>query len=348
MVCAKRAAEVRAGDRCVVRAYIIRRLLLAIPTLLGITAVTFLIIQLAPGNPAAMASRLGGEGLADDAMSREIVEQTKKLYGLDKPIPVQYALWLKRLVTFDFGTSYKDHRTVLEKIVERLPVSLQLSLTSIFLVYLFAVPIGVYSSTHQYSLSDNTITVFLFILYSLPNFWVATLLIMFLGGGDFLNVFPIYGLVRDNYEQLAFWGRIGDRLWHLVLPITCLTYGGLASISRFGRVGMLEAIRQDYVRTARAKGLSEKVVIFKHAFRNSIIPIVTLLAALLPAMLGGSVIVESIFSIPGMGQLAFESILARDYPVIMGVTTISALLTLVGILLADICYALVDPRISLE
>ena len=155
------------------RAYIIRRLLLAIPTLLGITAVTFLIIQLAPGNPAAMASRLGGEGLADDAMSREIVEQTKKLYGLDKPIPVQYALWLKRLVTFDFGTSYKDHRAVLEKIVERLPVSLQLSLTSIFLVYLFAIPIGVYSSTHQYSLSDNTITVFLFILYSLPNFWVA-------------------------------------------------------------------------------------------------------------------------------------------------------------------------------
>ena len=330
------------------RAYIIRRLLLAIPTLLGITAVTFLIIQLAPGNPAAMASRLGGEGLADDAMSREIVEQTKKLYGLDKPIHVQYALWLKRLVTFDFGTSYRDHREVLEKILERLPVSLQLSLTSIFLVYLFAVPIGVYSSTHQYSMSDNAITVFLFILYSLPNFWVATLLMMFLGGGDFLNIFPIYGLVSDNYEQLAFWGRVGDRLWHLVLPITCLTYGGLASISRFGRVGMLEAIRQDYIRTARAKGLSEKVVIFKHAFRNSIIPIVTLLAALLPAMLGGSVIIESIFSIPGMGLLAFESILTRDYPVIMGVTTISALLTLIGILLADICYALVDPRISLE
>ena len=288
------------------RAYIIRRLLLAIPTLLGITAVTFLIIQLAPGNPAAMASRFGAGGMADDAVSKEIVEQTKKLYGLDKPIPVQYALWLKRLVTFDFGTSYKDHRAVLEKIVARLPISLQLSLTSIFLVYLFAVPIGVYSSTHQYSLSDNVITLFLFILYSLPNFWVATLLIMFLGGGDFLNVFPIYGLVSDNYEQLALWGRVGDRLWHLVLPITCLTYGGLASISRFGRVGMLEAIRQDYIRTARAKGLSEKVVIFKHAFRNSIIPIVTLLAALLPAMLGGSVIVESIFSIPGMGQLAFD------------------------------------------
>jgi peptide/nickel transport system permease protein len=331
-----------------VRAYIARRLLLAIPTLLGITAVTFLIIQLAPGNPAMMAIRRGAAGITEDAISKEIVEQTKKLYGLDKPIPVQYALWLKRLATFDFGTSYKDHRNVLEKILERLPVSLQLSFISILLVYLIAVPIGVYSSTHQHTLSDNVITVFLFILYSLPNFWVATLLIMFLGGGDFLDLFPIYGLVSDNYEQLTFWGKFGDRLWHLVLPITCLTYVGLARISRFGRVGMLEAIRQDYIRTARAKGLSEKAVVFKHAFRNSIIPIVTLLAALLPAMLGGSVIIESIFSIPGMGQLAFESILARDYPTIMGITTISALLTLIGILLADLCYALIDPRISLE
>jgi peptide/nickel transport system permease protein len=330
-----------------VRAYIARRLLLAIPTLLGITAVTFLIIQLSPGNPAAMAVRMGGR-ITEDAISEEIVEQTKKLYGLDKPIPVQYALWLKRLATFDFGTSYTDQRKVLDKIRERLPISLSLSLVSIFLVYLIAVPIGVYSATHQHSVSDNAITLFLFILYSLPNFWVATLLIMFLGGGDFLDVFPIYGLISDNYAELSLWGRVGDRLWHLVLPITCLTYVGLARISRFGRVGMLEAIRQDYVRTARAKGLSEKAVIFKHAFRNSIIPIVTLLAALLPAMLGGSVIIERIFSIPGMGQLAFESILTRDYPTIMAITTISALLTLIGILLADACYALVDPRISLE
>jgi len=341
-------AETRAGDCRPVRAYIVRRLLLAIPTLFGITAVTFLIIQLAPGNPAAMASRFGAGGMADDAVSKEIVEQTKKLYGLDKPIPVQYALWLKRIVTLDFGTSYKDQRNVLDKIVERLPISLTLSLISIFLVYLIAVPVGVYSATHQHSISDNIITVVLFILYSLPNFWVATLFIMFLGGGDFFDVFPIYGLVSDGYDQFGFWAKIGDRLWHLVLPITCLTYGGLATVSRYGRVGMLEAIRQDYIRTARAKGLSEKAVIFKHAFRNSIIPIVTLLAALLPAMLGGSVIVESIFSIPGMGHLAFESILARDYPVIMAITTISAVLTLAGILLADLCYALVDPRISLE
>ncbi|MFC1735983.1 ABC transporter permease [Candidatus Hydrogenedentota bacterium] len=332
------------------RNYIIRRLLLAFPTMLGITLVTFSIIQLAPGNPASMALGGGAAGLnaEEGGISREIIEQTKKLYGLDKPVHVQYLLWLKRIVTLDFGTSYKDHRSVLDKIVERMPISITLSLTSIFLVYLFAIPIGVFSSTHQNTKSDSVITVVLFVLYSLPNFWVATLLMMFLGGGDFWNVFPIYGLVSDSYEQLTFLGKMGDRLWHLVLPITCLTYGGLASISRFSRVGMLEAIRQDYIRTARAKGLSEKAVIFKHAFRNSIIPIVTLLAALLPAMLGGSVIIESIFSIPGMGQLAFESILSRDYPVVMGITTISAILTLLGILLADICYAFVDPRISLE
>ncbi|MCD6288411.1 MAG: ABC transporter permease [Candidatus Hydrogenedentes bacterium] len=330
------------------KAYILRRLLLAIPTLLGITAVTFAIIQLAPGDPAAMAARTGMNSLREDAVSKEIIEQTRALYGLDKPIPVQYALWLKRVVTLDFGTSYKDQRNVLDKIAERLPVSMTLSLISIFLVYLIAIPIGVFSATHQNSISDNIITVILFILYSLPNFWVATLFILFLGGGDFLNVFPIYGLVSDNYDKLGFLARVWDRVWHLILPITCLTYGGLATISRYGRVGMLDAIRQDYVRTARAKGLSEKTVIFKHAFRNSIIPIVTLLAAMLPAMLGGSVIVESIFSIPGMGLLAFESILARDYPVIMAITTISAVLTLLGILLSDICYALVDPRISLE
>ncbi len=330
------------------RAYIIRRLLLAIPTLFGITAITFLIIQLAPGNPAAMAARFGSGAMVDDSMSKEIVEQTKKLYGLDKPIPVQYALWLKRVVTLDFGTAYKDQRNVLEIILERLPITLQLAVISVFLVYLIAVPIGVYSATHQRSVSDSIITVVLFILYSLPNFWVATLLIMFLGGGDFLDVFPIYGLVSDNYEQLSIWGKLADRIWHLVLPITCLSYGGLAAISRYGRVGMLEAMRQDYIRTARAKGLSEKAVIFKHAFRNSAIPIVTLLAAVLPAMLGGSIIVESIFSIPGMGQLAFERILARDYPVIMAITTISAVITMVVILLADICYAFIDPRIQLE
>ena len=331
------------------KAYLAKRLLQVIPTLLGITLITFLIIQLAPGNPAALKLRMAAEGqVSDSAISQQIIEQTKKLYGLDKPLHIQYLLWVKRVFTFDFGSSYKDHRKVWDKIAERLPITLQLNIISIFLVYLIAIPCGIYSATHQDSMLDRLLTLFFFFLYSLPSFWVAVLLIMFLGGGDFWDVFPVYGISSIGAESMSFLGRVLDRLWHLVLPITCLTYGGLAYLSRLTRAEMLEVIREDYVRTARAKGLSERVVIFKHAFRNALLPIVTLLAFLLPSMFGGSVIIESVFSIPGMGQLGFEAVLGRDYPVIMAITTISALLTLVGLLLSDILYAVLDPRIKLE
>ena len=171
---------------------------------------------------------------------------------------------------------------------------------------------------------------------------------MFLGGGDFLDWFPIYGISSGGMEGSAFLSRLWDHLWHLVLPVFCLTYGGLAGLSRFMRAGMLEVIRQDYIRTARAKGLPEKLVIYKHAMRNSIIPIITLMGYLLPGMLGGSIIIESIFSIPGMGQLSFEAVLSRDYPVVMAIATISALLTLVGILISDLLYVWADPRITYE
>jgi peptide/nickel transport system permease protein len=236
----------------------------------------------------------------------------------------------------------------MDKIRERLPVTLQLNVISLFLTYLLAIPLGIYSATHQNTAADKTMTVGLFVLYSLPSFWVATVLILFLGGGDYWHLFPISGISSLDAEKLAIWPWLKDRVWHLVLPVTCLTYGGLAYISRQMRSGMLETIRQDYIRTARAKGLSERVVVFKHALRNSLIPIVTLLADLLPAMLGGSVIIESIFTIPGMGQLGFESILARDYPTVMAISVIAAFLTLIGLLLSDISYALVNPTISLE
>jgi peptide/nickel transport system permease protein len=330
------------------RQYLIRRLLLIIPTFLGITLITFMVIQLSPGNPAAMKLRMGEQGMMGDEVTREIVEQTKKLYGLDKPIWTRYGIWLKRVVTLDFGTSYKDHRPVIEKIAERLPVTIELNLISIFLVYLIAIPVGVFSAVEQGTIRDKSMTVILFILYSLPNFWVAVLLIMFLGGGDFLDWFPIYGISSPELEGGAFLTRLWDHLWHLVLPVFCLSYGGLAGLSRFMRAGMLEVIRQDYIRTARAKGLPEKLVIFKHAMRNSIIPIITLMGYLLPAMLGGSIIIESIFSIPGMGQLSFEAVLSRDYPVVMAIATISALLTLLGILISDLLYVWADPRITYE
>jgi peptide/nickel transport system permease protein len=329
--------------------YLVKRLLQVIPTLLGITLITFLIIQLAPGNPALLKLRMTGEGqVSDDAISQQIIEQTKKLYGLDKPIPIQYLLWVKRVLTFDFGTSYKDHRRVWDKIAERLPVTLQINIISILLVYLIAIPCGIYSATHSGSWQDRVLTVVFFVLYSLPSFWVAVLLIMFLGGGDFWDVFPVYGISALGSESWSFSKWFVDRLWHLVLPVTCLTYGGLAYLSRLARSGILEVIREDYIRTARAKGLKERVVIYKHALRNALLPIVTLLAFLLPGMFGGSVIIESIFSIPGMGQLSFEAVLSRDYPVIMAIVTISAMLTLVGLLLSDILYAALDPRIKLE
>ena len=322
---------------------------MTIPTLLGITIIGFCIIQLAPGDPASLKIQMTQEGgLATDAVSKEIVEQTRKLYGLDKPLHVRYWIWLKQVVTLDFGLSYKDQRPVMETLWEKLGVSLQLTILSIFLAYIIAIPLGVFSSVQQYSFWDKVTTLILFILYSLPSFWVAALLIMYLGSGEHLDIFPIFGLNSDGAESWPFWEWLKDRLWHLVLPVTCLTYGSFAFLSRMQRAGMMEVIRQDYITTARAKGLSEKKVVFKHAMRNSLIPIVTLMASLLPALLGGSVIIEQIFSIPGMGKWAFDAVLSRDYPVVMAIFTISSFLTLLGILLSDILYALVDPRISFE
>ncbi|OFW32913.1 MAG: diguanylate cyclase [Acidobacteria bacterium RIFCSPLOWO2_12_FULL_60_22] len=331
------------------KTYVLKRLLLMIPTLLGITALTFAIIQLAPGDPAMLriGSSLQGS-IGEQQLAQAIIEKTRKEFGLDQPIHIQYWLWLKKIATLDFGRSYKDNRPVMDRIWERLPITLQLNIISIILVYVLAIHIGIYSSTHQYSVSEKVTTVFLFILYSLPSFWVATLLILFLGGGDYLHWFPITGISSLNADQMRWFPWLLDRLWHLVLPVACLTYGALAYVSRQMRAGMLETIRQDYIRTARAKGLTEKAVIYKHALRNSLIPIVTLLGFLLPALFGGSVIIESIFTIPGMGQLGFEAILSRDYPVIMAIEVIAAFLTLLGLLVSDLCYALVNPTISLE
>lgn len=329
--------------------YLAKRFLLIIPTFLGITLITFFIIQLAPGNPVSLKlQQLGGEGIRTETVSKEVIEQTKKLYGLDKPFHVQYFLWLKRLATLDFGESYKDHRPVITKVKEALPVTLLLNIISIFLIYLISVPLGIFSALSPQSRLDKFITLILFILYSLPSFWVAMILVMFLAGGEYANLFPVVGLVSEGFAQLSLWGKLGNLLWHLVLPVTVLTYGGLAFLSRFSRAQILEVIRQDYIRTARAKGLPERVVIFKHALRNALIPLVTLMGTLLPGLIGGSVIVEQIFSIPGMGRLGFEAVLSRDYPTVMAIAAIEAVLTLVSLLISDILYVIVDPRISFE
>lgn len=329
--------------------YLLKRFLLILPTLLGITLVTFLIIQLAPGSPISIKiQQLGGEGIRSETVSREVIEQTKKLYGLDKPVPVQYLQWLRRLGTLDFGESYKDHRPVLTKIREALPVTLLLNIISIFLIYLISIPLGIFSALHPKSWLDKITTVALFILYSLPSFWVAMILIIYLGGGEYLDLFPVAGVSSQGLDRLPWWGQAANVTWHLVLPVTVLTYGGLAFLSRLSRGQLLEVIRQDYIRTARAKGLSESVVIWKHALRNSLIPLVTLSGTLLPALIGGSVIVEQIFSIPGMGKLGFEAVLSRDYPTVMAIAAIEGFLTLLGILISDLLYVVIDPRISFE
>ena len=319
-----------------------------VPTLIGISIITFAVVQLAPGSPVYLKLLQQQGQMGTDSNTEKIIEDTTRLYGLDKPIWKRYVIWLGRLVRLDFGESYKDGRPVMDKILEALPVTLQLNILSILLVYLISVPIGVYSATHQYTVSDHTITVALFLLYSLPSFWVAMLLMYFFGGGQYFDWFPISGLSSRGAADWVWWRWLGDRLWHLVLPVTCLTYGGLAGLSRYARSGMIEVVRQDYIRMARAYGFSEKTVIFKYALRNSLIPIITLLGTLLPALIGGSVIIESIFTIPGMGKLAFEAIVSRDYPLIMGVLSISALLTLIGLIISDTMYALIDPRIKVD
>lgn len=329
------------------RSYILKRLFLMLPTLIGITLVTFLIIQLAPGSPIERKISLE-QGLKSQAITREIIEETKKLYGLDKPIHVRYLIWVKQIATLDFGSSYVDHRPVIDKIAERLPVTLSLNLISIFFAYLIAIPLGVLSALKRGGIFDRFITFSLFALYSIPSFWMAIILIYFLGGGEHWNLFPTYGIKSPGFEFLPLHLKVVDYLWHIALPVVCLTYGDLAALSRYQRGSMLEVLRADFIRTAIAKGLPQRVVIFRHALRNSLISIITIVAAILPAMIGGSVIIESIFSIPGIGKLGFDAVLSRDYPVIMAISTISAILTLVGILISDIIYVLVDPRISFE
>lgn len=328
--------------------YLFKRLFLMIPTMFGIVVITFAVVHLTPGDPASLRAQSATESLASDAVTRQIIDETKAVYGLDQPLYMQFGRWLKQVATLDFGTSYRDHRPVIAKIGEALPITLTLNVLTILVIYLVSIPLGTVAALRPQGFFDRCSSLVLFVLYSLPSFWVAMMLIVIFGGGDHLNWFPITGFVSAGAGVLPWYGWIGNVAWHLVLPIACLTYGGFAFLARFARASLLEVIRQDYIRTARAKGLSEWAVVVRHGLRNAMIPLLTLMGTLLPALLGGSVIIEQIFSIPGMGRLGFESVLARDYPVIMAIATISAFLTLVSILITDLLYVVVDPRITFE
>jgi len=318
--------------------YLLKRLGLMVPLLIGITIISFGVIHLAPGSPIDMATDLNPKA------SAEVKERMRSLYGLDKPLYVQYWTWVSRLAVLDFGVSFsQDGRKVIDKISERLPITISLNILSLFIILLVAIPIGLLSATYQGSIFDKVMGVLVFIGFATPSFWLALLLMILFG--VHLGWLPISGLKSLNYEYLPASAQVWDRISHLILPVFISASGGLAGLSRYMRSNMLEVIRQDYIITAKAKGLSQKTVIFKHALRNALLPVITILGLSIPGLIGGSIISETIFAIPGMGQLLFLSVMARDYPVIMGNLVIVAVLTLVGNLIADLSYALADPRI---
>ncbi len=320
--------------------YLAKRLLLMLPMLFGITLISFTVIHLTPGEPGILEAEMNPK------ITKQVREQIRAYYGLDKPLHVQYYLWLKRIVRLDFGKSFApDRRPVIDKIAERLPVTVSINLLSMALIFLIGIPIGVACARHKDTLIDKGLTAFVFAGYAAPTFWLALLLMILFG--VYLEALPISGLKSFNYAELTPLRKIGDIVSHLVLPVSISAFGGLAGISRYMKGSLLEVLRQEYITTAYAKGLPERVVLRKHALRNALLPVITILGLSVPGLIGGSVIFESIFSIPGMGQLFFMSVMARDYPTIMGILVIGAFLTLLGNLLADLAYAVADPRIRI-
>jgi peptide/nickel transport system permease protein len=320
--------------------YSIKRALLMVPILLGITLLSFSVMHMAPGGPAEAQMEFSAKA------SAEARERLRKLYGADQPVHKQYLTWLKKFVTLDFGEAFADGRKVKDKILERLPITLTINLLSLFVVLLIAIPIGIMSATHQYSVLDRATTMFVFVGYSMPHFWMALLLIYLFGVQ--WGILPISG--KESLDTTGFttlqW--LMDRAEHLVLPVFVSAIGGLAGFSRYMRNNMLEVMRQDYIRTARAKGLPESTVIYKHALRNALMPVITILGLSLPGIIGGSVIMETVFGIDGMGRLMFQAVFSRDYNVAMGILVPAAVLTMLGNFLADIGYAWADPRVRLR
>jgi len=307
----------------------------------GITVLSFWVIHLAPGTPTDMQTTMNPMA---GAAARARLE---KIYGLDEPVHVQYVNWLSRIVRLDFGRSMSgDHRPVWDKIKERLPLTLSINIISMILILGLSIPIGVYSALYQDSWFDRTMTVLVFIGFAVPGFWLALLLMLWLG--IYLPLFPISGLTSLGFEQMGFWGKCWDLARHLTLPVFVFTITGLAGMSRYMRTSMLEVLRQDYILTARAKGLPMRRVVFKHALKNALLPVITILGLSIPTLIGGSVIIESVFALPGLGQLFYKAVMARDYPLVMGNLVLGAFLTLAGNLLADFAYSLADPRIRIK
>lgn len=320
------------------RRFLVRRLLQVIPTVLGITALTFGIAQLAPGDPLQLDP--------EAPVSAAAVEHARARAGLDRPLPLQYARWLARVATLDFGTSLVDQRPVRSKLAEALPRTLLLSGLSLLVALLFAVPLGVFAARSPRGLPQRLLGAGLVALYALPTFWVAVLLLLALAGPRSLELFPFQGL-HSEAPPPGVAGLV-DLAWHLALPVAVLAYPALAVLTQQVRGAMVEALGQEYVRAARARGSSERSVLYRHALPNALLPLITSVGSLLPHLVGGSVIVERVFGIQGMGLLAFDAISTRDYPTLMAATTLGALATVLSVLAADLLAARADPRVRLE
>ncbi|HSW42141.1 MAG TPA: ABC transporter permease [Patescibacteria group bacterium] len=316
--------------------YVVRRLIQAIPILIGISVITFFIVYTAPGDPF--------DRFRSNRVSPEVIENLRRIYGLDQPLPIQFTRWFSTFWTFPWdatawGYSITDGQPVRDKIFERIPSTLQLMGTALFFTIVIAIPVGILGAVKQYSVADKVIAVVTTIGYALPTFWLGLILRQIFA--QQLDLFPLFGKQSFGRE-----GDVLDLLWHLFLPALTITIVGVAGWSRYMRASMLEVLRADYIRTAKAKGLASSRVIFKHALRNALIPIVTLLGLTVPALLAGAAITEAVFSWPGLGFLGVSAVTERDYPVVLAFAMIGGTMVIAGNLLADILYAVVDPRIK--
>ncbi len=335
--------------------YLLKRLALMIPTLLGALTITFVVMQFVPGGPIEqiMAEARAGQGgdtggyKAGRDLDAKQREELMKLYGFDKPAHVRYVEMIGNFARFDLGKSFLQNKEVWQLIKEKLPVSISLGLWTFLISYLISVPLGVAKAVREGSRFDTATTFIVLLGYAVPGFVLGVLLIVLFAGGTFLDWFPLRGLTSDNWEELAWPARIADYFWHLTLPLICLVIGSFAIVTMLTKNTFVEEIRKQYVLVARAKGLSQKQVLYKHIFRNALIPLVTgFPAAFVGAFFAGSVLIETLFSLDGLGLLAFESVVRRDYPVVLGSLYLFTLIALVVKLVSDLLYMVVDPRVQ--
>lgn len=342
------------------RRYIFKRLLLIVPTLLGIMTLNFFIIQAAPGGPVEqMIARLEGIGAQGEVSSNSVYKnqgldeamlaRINALYGFDKPILERYVLMLKNYLTFNFGESFYKNTKVVDLLIEKLPVSISLGLWSTLLIYLISIPLGIQKALREGSTFDSITSTMIIIGNAIPTFLFALVLIILFAGGTYFNLFPLRGIVGDDFESLSLFGKIKDYFWHITLPVLSLSIGGFATLTLLSKNSFLEEIHKQYVKLAFAKGLNASQVLYRHIFRNAMLLIIASIpSALLGMLLSGSLLIEIIFSLDGLGLLGYESIITRDYPVIFGSLYIFTLLGLVITLLSDLLYTLVDPRINFQ